>query len=217
MLHSPSHPQCPYGYELQAAPKKKKNNRRRNKKKQPQDAKMINAVYSEWDYATESPYLPKMEDPGNPEIECMINQLTFTNIICDTGSGVNIMPEVIYEFIYGKLPLYPTYTQLQMADQSYQIPEGITKDVPVQIKDHFVPTDFIVLDTRDEDINSPIVLGRLFLNTTQAIIYIRTGEIHFQFPSERYAATLQIMLTMDGRRRCAIRGDVNLVAKNATP
>jgi len=109
VLHSPSHPQCPYGYELQAAPKKK-NNRRRNKKKQPQDAKMINAVYSEWDYATESPYLPKMEDPGNPEIECMINQLTFTNIICDTGSGVNIMPEVIYEFIYGKLPLYPTYT-----------------------------------------------------------------------------------------------------------
>ena len=127
------------------------------------------------------------------------------------------MPEVIYEFIYGKLPLYPTYTQLQMADQSYQIPEGITKDVPVQIKDHFVPTDFIVLDTRDEDINSPIVLGRLFLNTTRAIIYIRTGEIHFQFPSERYAATLQIMLTMDGRRRRTIRGDVNLVAKNATP
>jgi hypothetical protein len=32
----------------------------------------------------------------------------------------------------------------------------------------------------DEE-DPPIVLGRPFLNTTRAIIYIRTGEIHFQF------------------------------------
>jgi hypothetical protein len=31
----------------------------------------------------------------------------------------------------------------------------------------------------------PIVLGRSFLNTTRAIIYIRTGEIHFQFRTEK--------------------------------
>jgi hypothetical protein len=31
----------------------------------------------------------------------------------------------------------------------------------------------------------PIVLGRQFLNTTRAIIYIRTGEIHFQFRTEK--------------------------------
>jgi hypothetical protein len=31
----------------------------------------------------------------------------------------------------------------------------------------------------------PIVLRRLFLNTTRAIIYIRTGEIHFQFRTEK--------------------------------
>jgi hypothetical protein len=30
----------------------------------------------------------------------------------------------------------------------------------------------------------PIVHGRPFLNTTRAIIYIRTGEIHFQFRTE---------------------------------
>jgi hypothetical protein len=29
------------------------------------------------------------------------------------------------------------------------------------------------------------VLGRPFLNTTRAIIYIRTGEIHFQFRTEK--------------------------------
>jgi hypothetical protein len=31
----------------------------------------------------------------------------------------------------------------------------------------------------------PIILGRLFLNTTRAIIYIRTGEIHFQIRTEK--------------------------------
>jgi hypothetical protein len=31
----------------------------------------------------------------------------------------------------------------------------------------------------------PIVLGRPFLNTTRAIIYIRTGEIHFQFRTKK--------------------------------
>ena len=95
------------------------------------------------------------------------------------------MPKVIYEFLFGKLPLQPTYTRLQMADQSYRIPEGIAQNIPVQIKDHYIHTDFIVLDTRVEDINSPIVLGRPFLNTTRAIIYVRTREIHFQFPSEK--------------------------------
>jgi hypothetical protein len=31
----------------------------------------------------------------------------------------------------------------------------------------------------------PIVLGRPFLNTTRAIIYFRTSEIHFQFRTEK--------------------------------
>jgi hypothetical protein len=31
----------------------------------------------------------------------------------------------------------------------------------------------------------PIVLGRPFLNTTRAIFYIRIGEIHFQFRTEK--------------------------------
>jgi hypothetical protein len=32
---------------------------------------------------------------------------------------------------------------------------------------------------------SPIVLGRPFLNTTREIIYIRTGDIHFQLRTEK--------------------------------
>jgi hypothetical protein len=52
------------------------------------------------------------------------------------------------------------------------------------MKDHYVLTNFLVIDMGDEQ-DPPIVLGRPFLNITRAIIYIRTGEIHFQFRTEK--------------------------------
>jgi hypothetical protein len=55
----------------------------------------------------------------------------------------------------------------------------------VKIQDHYVPTDFMVLDMGEEEFDPPIVLGRPFLNTTRTTIYMRSGEIHFQFPVER--------------------------------
>ena len=62
--------------------------------------------------------------------------------------------------------------------------DGIAKNVPVQIEDHYVPTDFLVVNM-GEECDPPIILGRPFLNTTKAIIYIGTGEVHFQFPLEK--------------------------------
>jgi hypothetical protein len=94
------------------------------------------------------------------------------------------MSKVTYKLIYGDLPFYSTYILLQVADQSQRFPKGIARDVPVMIKDHYVVTDFLVIDMGDEQ-HPPIVLGRPFLNTTRAIIYIRTGETHFQFRTEK--------------------------------
>jgi hypothetical protein len=94
------------------------------------------------------------------------------------------MSKVTYELIYGDLPLYSTYIMLQMADQSQRFPEGIARDVPVKIKDNYVLTDFLVIDMGDEQ-DPPIMLGRPFLNTTRAIIYIGIGKIHFQFRTEK--------------------------------
>jgi hypothetical protein len=62
--------------------------------------------------------------------------------------------------------------------------DGIVKNVPVQIDDHFIPNDFLVIDMGEDEYDPPIILGRPFLSTTKAIIYIAIGEVHFQFPSE---------------------------------
>jgi len=37
----------------------------------------------------------------------------------------------------------------------------------------------------EDEYNPPITLGRLFLSTVKAIIYIGTGEVHMHFLSEK--------------------------------
>jgi hypothetical protein len=95
------------------------------------------------------------------------------------------MSKVTYEYLFGNEPLYPTYMQLQMVDQSIRFPEGIAKDVMVRIHDHFAPADFMVPDMGEEEHDTPIILGRPFLNTTNAIIYVGSEQFHFQFPREK--------------------------------
>ena len=101
--------------------KKKKNRRRRkNKARQPQEesVNMINTLISEFDHVLASPFLAKKDDPGIPTIKCYIGQRIFHKTFCDFRSGVNIMSKVTYEYLFGDEPLFPTYMQLQMLDQS---------------------------------------------------------------------------------------------------
>jgi hypothetical protein len=66
-----------------------------------------------------------------------------------------------------------------MADQSFCFVDGISKNVPVQIDDYFIPTDFLVIDMGEDEYDPSIILGRPFLSTTKSHHYIATGEVHF--------------------------------------
>ena len=136
---------------------------------------MINTLWSEYDHLLASPYLTKKDDPGVPTIECTIGQRVFHNTFYDIGSGVNIISKIMYEYLFGDELLFPTYMQLQMVDQSIQFPKGITKDIMVRIYDHYAHADFMVLDMGEEEDDTPIILRRSFLNTTNAIIYVGSG------------------------------------------
>jgi hypothetical protein len=125
-----------------------------------ESVRMINAVHREHDHQLKFPYLIKKDDPGVPTIECTINRSPFQKAICDTGSGINIMAKVTYEYLYGTMPLEPIYAQLQMADQTFRFVEGLVKDIPIQIDDHFIPTDFLVVDMGEDEYDPPIILGR---------------------------------------------------------
>jgi hypothetical protein len=111
---------------------------------------MINTIRTKYDHLLTPPFLVKKDDPGVPTIECTINQKIFQKTFCDMRSDVNIISKVTYVYLFGNEPLYLTYMQLQMADQSIRFLEGIARDVMVKIQDHFVPTDIMVLDMGDK-------------------------------------------------------------------
>ena len=54
----------------------------------------------------------------------------------------------------------------------------------VRTHDHYALADFMVLDMGEED-DTPIILGRPFLNTTNVIIFVGSRQVHFQFLGEK--------------------------------
>ena len=74
--------------------------------------------------------------------------------------------------------LIPTNISLEMADKSTAVPISICEDVPVEVANCLILTDFVVLDM-PEDGSMSIILGRPFLNTTSAIIDCNKGKVTF--------------------------------------
>ena len=65
-----------------------------------------------------------------------------------------------------------------------KIPKGIVEDVLVKINKFYYPVDFVVLDTEpssNEPNHVPIILGRPFLATANAIINCRNGIMQLTF------------------------------------
>ena len=65
-----------------------------------------------------------------------------------------------------------------------KIPKGIVEDVLVKIDKFYYPVDFVVLDTEpssNEPNHVPIILGRPFLATANAIINCRNGIMQLTF------------------------------------
>ena len=80
--------------------------------------------------------------------------------------------------------LKPTNITLSLADRSVKIPKGIVEDVLVKIDKFYYPVDFVVLDTEpiaNEPNHVPIILGRPFLATANAIINCRNGVMQLTF------------------------------------
>ena len=74
--------------------------------------------------------------------------------------------------------LIPTDISLEMAGKSTTTPIGICEDVPVQIANCLILTDFVVLEM-PEDENMSIILGRPFLNTIGVVIDCNKGKVTF--------------------------------------
>ena len=82
---------------------------------------------------------------------------------------------------------------LQLADQTVCYPAGIAENVPIKIRNFFIPVDFVVLDM-EVDAKMPLTLGRPFLSTANAHIDVGAGEIQLNIngQTERFAFRLKV-------------------------
>ena len=125
----------------------------------------------------------KYKDPGSPTISVNIGGTCIEKALLDLGASVNLLPYSVYKQL-GLGELKPTNITMSLADRSVKIPKGIVEDVLVKVDKFYYPVDFVVLDT--EPIASgpnhvPIILGRPFLATANAIINCRNGVIQLTF------------------------------------
>ncbi|RVW77429.1 Retrovirus-related Pol polyprotein from transposon 17.6 [Vitis vinifera] len=120
----------------------------------------------------------KYKDPGSPTISVMIGGKVVEKALLDLGASVNLLPYSVYKQL-GLGELKPTAITLSLADRSVKIPRGVIEDVLVQVDNFYYPVDFVVLDT-DPTVKEanlvPIILGRPFLATSNAIINSNHSE-----------------------------------------
>jgi Aspartyl protease len=118
---------------------------------------------------------PKLQDPDSFTIHCSIGNTKFNRALCDLGASVSLMPKSIFDRI-GVGELVSTRISLQLADR---YPVGQVEDLPFQVGKFYIPIDFIVIEI-DEDPDTPLILGRLFLNTAGTQIDVRGGNSHLR-------------------------------------
>ena len=131
----------------------------------------------------QSKYPVKYKDPGSPTIPVNIGGNCIDKSLLDLGASVNLMPYSVYLQL-GLGELKPTTITLSLADRSVKIPKGIVEDVLVKIDKFYYRVDFVVLDTEpssNEPNHVPIILGRPFLATANAIINCRNGIMQLTF------------------------------------
>ncbi|XP_073138426.1 uncharacterized protein [Henckelia pumila] len=73
---------------------------------------------------------------------------------------------------------------VQMTDKSSIFPRGVIEDVFVKVGNLIFPADFYVLDMKNNDLNSPTLLGRPFLKTSKSIIDVDNGTLTMELDGE---------------------------------
>ena len=125
----------------------------------------------------------KYKDPGCPTISVNIGGISVEKALLDLGASVNLLPYSMYKQL-GLGELKSTSITLSLTDRSIKIPKGTIEDVLIQVDRFYYPVDFVVLDTEPVALGPnhvPIILGRPFLATSNAIINCRNGIMQLTF------------------------------------
>ncbi|CAN6725580.1 unnamed protein product [Malus baccata var. baccata] len=148
---------------------------------------------------------PKKKDPGSFTISCTIGNSDFKSALIDLGASVNLMPYSIFKRL-GEGELKPTSSIIQLADRSITYPRGIIEDVIVKVDNLYLPADFMVLDM-EEDLTTPIILGRPFMATARTLIDVEAGTLTLRVEDQSIVYSLFEVATHSGDKHECMRID----------
>ncbi|GJR10314.1 MAK10-like protein [Tanacetum coccineum] len=117
----------------------------------------------------------KMEDPELFTLPCRLGDLKPLDNLADLGSCVNIIPLYLFKKLNIGL-LEETDHIFGLDDRTKSYPVGIVKDVEVHIGKLKLLNDFYMIDIK-KDPETPLLVGRGFLATANAIIDCRMAKI----------------------------------------
>ena len=140
----------------------------------------------------------KYKDLGCPTISVNIGGIIVEKALLDLGASVNLLLYSMYKKL-GMGELKPTSITLSLADRSIKIPKGTIEDVLIQVDRFYHPVDFVVLDTEPVAVGPnhvPIIIGRPFLASFNAIINCRNGVMQLTFGN----MTLELNIFHLGKR-----------------
>ena len=109
---------------------------------------------------------PKLQDSGSIAIPFSIGNRVSGKALCDLGASINLMSLSMFKRLRLGEPKSTTISQ-QLADRSYQHPQGIIENVLIKVGKFIFPVDFVILDMEEND-TVPIILGQPFLATGKA-------------------------------------------------
>ncbi|GJW95979.1 reverse transcriptase domain-containing protein [Tanacetum coccineum] len=126
---------------------------------------------------------PKLKDPESFLIPCNFNKAFSCNALADLGASINLMPYSLYVKLSLET-LKPTKMSVRLADRSFQYPVGIAKNMLIEVGKFTFPADFVILEM-EEDSKVPLILGRPFLYTADAIIRVKPKQLNLGVRTER--------------------------------
>ncbi|RDX87646.1 hypothetical protein CR513_30843, partial [Mucuna pruriens] len=111
----------------------------------------------------------KCKEPVTFIVLCTIGEYTFTYVMLDLGTSINLMLSLVYKLL--KLgDLEPNSMIIQLANRSIAYPLCILDDVLAQVNDLIFPTDFYMLDMEDEETISK-----------DQYLYVHVGTLTIEF------------------------------------
>ncbi|XP_013700318.1 uncharacterized protein LOC106404115 [Brassica napus] len=121
--------------------------------------------------------LPKADDPGKFVFPCSIAGVEFKEALCDSGSSVNLVSKAILDEL-GIVDVEPSLVTLAFSNSSMTVPYGTIRNLPVQVGNCILHTEFQVVEM-SKDHEMPLIFGRSFMATVGAVVDMPNKRVSF--------------------------------------